>query len=65
MTPALAMFFGGMSRRKSVLNMMMMSFGAIYLLWGWFTSYGRESTLGVFANPFELFGLSGVIGDPT
>ena len=71
MTPALAMFYGGMSRRKSVLNIMMMSFGAmgvvgvIYLLWGWSMSYGNESVLGVFANPFELFGLTGVIGDST
>ncbi|WP_255583943.1 ammonium transporter [Dietzia sp. ANT_WB102] len=69
MTPAVALFYGGMSRRKSVLNMMMMSFGAmgvvgvIYLLWGWSMSYGGESVLGIFANPFEMFGLSGVIGD--
>ncbi len=71
MTPALALFYGGMSRQKSVLNMMMMSFGAmgvvgvIYLLWGWSMSYGSESVLGLFANPFEMFGLSGVIGDAT
>ena len=69
MTPALALFYGGMSRQKSVLNMMMMSFGSmglvgiIYLLWGWSTSYGGQSVGGVFANPFEMFGLSGVIGD--
>ena len=69
MTPALALFYGGMSRQKSVLNMMMMSFGSmglvgiIYLLWGWSMSYGGQSVGGVFANPFEMFGLSGVIGD--
>ena len=69
MTPALALFYGGMTRQKSVLNMMMMSFGAmgvvgvVYLLWGWSMSYGGESVLGMFANPFEMFGLSGVIGD--
>ena len=69
MTPAVAMFYGGMSRRKSVLNMMMMSFGSmgligvIYVLWGWSMSYGGTSVLGLFANPFEMFGLSGVIGD--
>jgi len=69
MTPALALFYGGMSRQKSVLNMMMMSFGAmgvvgvVYLLWGWSMSYGSQDVLGLFANPFELFGLSGVIGD--
>ncbi len=41
MTPALAFFYGGgMVRGKSVLNMMMMSFGAmgvvgvVYVLWG-------------------------------
>ena len=49
MTPALALFYGGMSRQKSVLNMMMMSFGSmglvgiIYLLWGWSMSYGGQS----------------------
>ena len=69
MTPALALFYGGMSRQKSVLNMMMMSFGTmglvgiIYLLWGWSMSYGSQSVAGLFANPFEMFGLSGVIGE--
>lgn len=64
MTPGLALFYGGMSRSKSVLNMMMMCFGAIgiiaviYPLWGWSMSY--SSTFGgVFANPFEQFGLLG------
>ena len=38
-TPALALFYGGMSRSKSVLNMMMMSYialgivGIVYVLW--------------------------------
>jgi Amt family ammonium transporter len=67
--PALALFYGGMSRSKSVLNMMMMSFGAlavvaiVYVLWGWSMSYSQpagEDVLGFFANPFELFGLEGV-----
>ena len=63
MTPALAMFYGGMSRQKSAINMMMMSFGTlglvgvIYVLWGWSMSYGSESVGGWFANPFEFFGL--------
>ena len=71
MTPALALFYGGMSRQKSVLNMMLMSFGAmglvgvIYLLWGWSMSYGSRSVGGLFADPFEMFGLTGVIGDAT
>ncbi|MEE2033778.1 ammonium transporter [Rhodococcus chondri] len=69
MTPGLAFFYGGMSRAKSVLNMMMMSFGAmaviavIYVLWGWSMSYGTESVGGIFANPFEMFGLQGAIYD--
>lgn len=69
MTPALALFYGGMTRQRSVLNMMMMSFsamgvvGVVYVLWGWSMSYGSQDILGLFANPFEMFGLSGVIGD--
>ena len=69
MTPGLAFFYGGMSRQKSVLNMMMMSFGSmgviaiVYILWGWSMSYGTQSIAGIFANPFEQFGLAGVIGD--
>ncbi|MGH1564999.1 ammonium transporter [Mumia sp. DW29H23] len=68
MTPALALFYGGMTRTKSILNMMMMSFSAlgvvmvVYVLWGWSMSYGSEDVGGLFANPFELFGLSGVEG---
>ncbi len=73
-TPALALFYGGMSRSKSVLNMMMMSFsamgviGIVYALWGWSMSYSTSfaaadgSTGGEFAklfsNPFSQFGLS-------
>ena len=36
MTPGLAFFYGGMSRSKSVLNMLMMSFtalGIVSVLW--------------------------------
>jgi len=68
MTPGLAFFYGGMVRAKSVLNMMMMSFGAmgvigvIYVLWGWSMSYGP--TIGGFlGNPFDQFGLSGTLTD--
>lgn len=68
MTPGLALFYGGMSRAKSVLNMMMMSFGAlgvvgvIYVLWGWSMSYGSDVG-GVFGNPFDQFGLDGAVYD--
>lgn len=66
MTPGLAMFYGGMARSKSVLNMMMMSFGAIavvtvvYILWGYSMSYGGDDVAMLFANPFDMFGLSGI-----
>jgi Amt family ammonium transporter len=74
MTPGLALFYGGMTRAKSVLNMMMMSFGAmgvvgvIYILWGYSMAFGNlqdgtSDIAGLFANPFHLFGLSGLIGD--
>jgi len=72
-TPGLALFYGGMSRSKSVLNMMMMSFsamavvGIVYILWGWSMSYssGIADEAGetgaeiaqLFANPFSQFGL--------
>ncbi len=65
-TPALALFYGGMSRSKSVLNMMMMSFGAmaivgiVYVLWGWSMSFAGTDVGGLFGNPFTAFGLEGV-----
>ncbi len=64
-TPALALFYGGMTRTKSVLNMMMMSFsamgvvGIIYVLYGYSMSFGTENIAGIIANPFQYFGLSG------
>ncbi len=68
-TPALALFYGGMSRSKSVLNMMMMSYislgiiGIVYVLWGWSMSFGPNDVGGLFANPFDLFGLKDVGSD--
>ncbi|KGN31864.1 ammonium transporter [Knoellia sinensis KCTC 19936] len=69
MTPGLALFYGGMTRAKSVLNMMMMSFGAmgvvgvVYVLWGYSMSFGGSNIGGIIGNPFENFGLKGVVGD--
>ncbi|MDO9457092.1 ammonium transporter [Nocardioides sp.] len=65
--PALALFYGGMSRSKSVLNMIMMSFisaaivGILYVAVGWSMGFGGDGVL--FANPFELFWLDGVTTD--
>jgi Amt family ammonium transporter len=67
-TPGLALFYGGLTRGKSVLNMMMMSFGAfgavgiVYVLWGYSMSFGPTDVLGIFANPFDKFGLHGADG---
>ncbi len=67
--PALALFYGGMSRSKSVLNMMMMSYVAmgvvaiVYVLWGWSMTFGPNDVGGLFANPFDLFGLEDVSSD--
>ncbi|MPV39024.1 ammonium transporter [Georgenia subflava] len=66
MTPGLALFYGGMTRSKSVLNMMLMSFGAmaviavVYVLWGWSMSYGT-SVGGLFGNPLDHLGLAGAV----
>jgi len=70
-TPALALFYGGMTRSKSVLNMMMMSYvsmgivGIVYVLWGWSMSFsdGFSGDGKLFANPFTLFGLRDVTPD--
>ncbi|GII99362.1 ammonium transporter [Sediminihabitans luteus] len=68
MTPGLAFFYGGMVRGKSVLNMMMMSFGAIGLVGLIWVIYGYSATFsgdigGIIGNPFELFGLAGLTDD--
>jgi Amt family ammonium transporter len=65
MTPGLAFFYGGMTRSKSVLNMMMMSFGAlgvvgvIWMLWGYSMTFGTDQG-GIIGDPFQYFGLVGL-----
>jgi len=71
MTPGLAFFYGGMTRSKSVLNMMMMSFGAmgvvgiVYVLWGYSMSFGPdafgEGKAGIFGSPFHFWALDGLL----
>ncbi len=69
MTPGLAFFYGGMVRGKSVLNMMMMSFGAIgvagliWVLYGYSGAFGTDLGGGWLGNPFEFFGLQGATDD--
>ena len=67
MTPALAFFYGGMTRAKSVLNMMMMSFSAIalvtvvWVLWGNSMAGGGRNIGGLFGNPADGFGMGQLV----
>ncbi len=69
MTPGLALFYGGMVRAKSVLNMMMMSFGALalisilWVLYGYSMAFGNDVGAGLLGNPFEYLGLKGLMAD--
>ena len=70
MTPGLALFYGGMVRAKSVLNMMMMSFGALGLisvLWvfyGYSIAFGNDVGGGLVGN-LDFVGLDGLLAaDP-
>lgn len=64
MTPGLALFYGGMARRKNVLSTIMMSFavmcvvGVVWVLWGYTFSFGNDA--GGFIGGFNLFGLMNV-----
>lgn len=68
MTPALAFFYGGMVRARTVLNMMLMSFTAIgigAIVWtvaGYSIAFGSDVG-GLFGNPLEFFGLHGTDED--
>jgi ammonium transporter, Amt family len=72
MTPGLALFYGGMVRAKSVLNMMMMSFGALalisvlWVLYGYSIAFGDSvGGAGILGDPAEFFGLNGLMEDTT
>ena len=71
MTPGLALFYGGMVRSKSVLNMMMMSFGALalisvlWVLYGYSIAFGDDVGLGLVGDPTQYFGLKGLMADVT
>ncbi|MFY1679026.1 MULTISPECIES: ammonium transporter [unclassified Streptomyces] len=67
MTPGLALFYGGMVRSKSVLNMLMMSFislGVVSVLWvlyGHSLAFSGDS--GGFVGDLDMVGLRGVTAD--
>jgi ammonium transporter, Amt family len=69
MTPGLALFYGGMVRAKTVLNMMMMSFGALalisvlWVLYGYSLAFGDDVGYGLLGNPTQYLGLKGLMED--
>lgn len=68
MTPGLAFFYGGLSRRKNVVNTMIMSFavlgivGVAWVVAGWSFAYGGDGSIPVFGGIDQL-GLAGLVGD--
>jgi len=56
MTPGLALFYGGMVRAKSVLNVMMLTFvclavvGVVWLLYGYSLAFGNDTAAGLIGN---------------
>ena len=69
MTPGLAIFYGGMVRAKSALNMMMMSFAAmgvttiIWVLYGYSLAFGKSN--GGIIGSFDHLGLSSTLDQVT
>lgn len=68
MTPGLAFFYGGLSRRKNVVNTMLMSFavlgivGAVWVVAGWSFAYGGDGSIPFFGGLDQL-GLIGLVQD--
>ncbi len=72
MTPGVAFFYGGMVRAKSVISMMMMSFGAIaivavlWVIYGYGLAFGTPLIPQFLGNPFDpsynLILLSSLVG---
>lgn len=70
MTPGVAFFYGGLVKAKSVVSMMMMSFGALGLVAVLWILYGSSmsavsSPLHFSGNPFADFGLAGLASGET
>lgn len=70
MIPGLAFFYGGMVRVKSVLNMMLMVMGALFIvgiLWmiyGYSMAFGASyGQAGLLGNVTEYFGLESLMAD--
>jgi len=70
MTPGLAFFYGGLVKAKSVVSMMMLSFGAIgliavlWVIYGYAIAFpGAEGTLAPWAIDTTNFGLEAALQD--
>ena len=68
MTPGLAFFYGGLVKAKSVVSMMMMSFGSLALIGVLWVLYGFsmtavENPTDFSGNPLTNFGLEGLDND--
>jgi len=65
MTPALALFYGGLVRQRDMVSIMIQNFvcigivGIIWVLGGFSLVFGQDIG-GVLGNPFEYFGMYGV-----
>ena len=70
MTPGLAFFYGGLSRRKNVINTMALVFvviGIVGITWticGWSFAYGGDGSVPFFGG-FDQLGLAGLVGNIT
>jgi Amt family ammonium transporter len=69
MTPGLALFYGGMARRKNLLSTIMMSFaimgliGIIWALWGYSLGFGTDN--GGLIGGLNFIGLTNVGMEPS
>lgn len=68
MTPALSLFYGGLGRRKNVVNTIFMSFavvgvvGVVWVLCGWSFAYGGDGSCPFFGG-FDQMGLISTTSD--
>ena len=68
MTPGVAFFYGGLARRKNVVNTMFMSFviiGVVAIVWilvGWSLAYGGDGSNPFFGG-FDQLGCMGAVTD--
>lgn len=66
MTPGLSFFYGGLSRRKNVVNTMIMTFAALgvvgiaWVICGWSFAYGGDGSIPFFGGLDQLGCLSAV-----